>query len=180
MKAQREVTEEELITRACKGDSEAFEELVRIHMKWAYNLAYKLSNDRYLADEISQEAFVALYRNIGKFRRESSLKTYLYRVILNSWQQYLRTVYRQKRLNHALGRRIRKEKDIFDEIRMDDIKGRINSAVAELPPRQRDVFILKHLQGLKISEVALILRCSEGTVKANLFKAVNNLRDKLK
>ncbi len=180
MKRQIDGREDELVSLACKGDLKAFEELVCIHMKWAYYLAYRLSNDHYLADEISQEAFVALYRNINRFRRQASLRTYLYRIIVNSWRQHLRGVYRKERLNYALSRRVRSERDMFDEIKADETRGKINSAVAELPVRQRDVFILKHMQGLKISEVALMMGCPEGTVKANLFKAVNNLRNKLK
>lgn len=180
METKKEKTEEELVNLACRGDLPAFEELVRRYMRWAYSLAYSLSNDHYWADEISQEAFVALHRSIAGFRRKSSLKTYLYRIILNSWKQHLRKSYRKKRLSYALGRRVEKTRDIFDEMNADEIKGKINYAVAQLPPRQKEVFVLKHLQGLKIAEVASTIGCSEGTVKANLFKALNNLRNRLK
>ena len=174
------VTEAELIALSRQGDSVAFENLIKIHMKWAYGLAYRLSGEHFLADEISQEAFVALYRSFGKFRGEARLKTYLTRIIINIWHQHLRGVYRQQNLNQALARRQqRDESNLPRELKRDETREKIEEAIAKLPPAQKKIFILKHLEGMKIREVAEAVGCREGTVKAHLFKACRNLRKNL-
>ncbi len=171
--------EAELIALSRQGDPVAFENIVKIHMKWAYGFAYRLSGEHFLADEISQEAFVALYRSFGKFRGEARLKTYLTRIIINIWRQYLRGVYRQQNLNQKLARRQKDESSLPGELKRDETREKIEEAVAKLPPAQKKIFILKHLEGLKIREVALAVGCREGTVKAHLFKALRNLRKNL-
>lgn len=169
-----------LLEDACKGDERAFEELVRTYMKWAYTLAYRLSGEHFLAEEISQDAFVALHQNIRSFRQESTLKTYLSKIILNLWRQYLRKKYREMKFTDTLKRRSGgSNRDNLIEVENDDLKEKINDAITTLPLKQKEIFILKHLEGLKISEVAKIIGCREGTVKAHLFKALVNLRKKL-
>jgi RNA polymerase sigma-70 factor (ECF subfamily) len=149
-------------------------------MEWAYTLAYRLSGEHFLAEEISQEAFIALYQSIGRFRQESTLKTYITRIILNLWRQHLRKRYREKRFTEVLQGKMKGGNNLMDKIEDDDLKARIDCAIATLPPKQKEIFILKHLEGLKISEVAEIVGCREGTVKAHLFKALMNLRKQLK
>ena len=178
-----EATEAELIELSRQGDANAFENLVKIHIKWAYGLAYRLSGEHFLADEISQEAFVALYRSFGKFRGEASLKTYLTRIIVNIWRQHLRGFYRKQNLNQALTRRQYRQQtnnsSLTGEIKRDEMREQIEEAIAKLPPAQKKIFVLKHLEGMKIREVALMVGCREGTVKAHLFKALGNLRKNL-
>jgi RNA polymerase sigma-70 factor (ECF subfamily) len=178
-KTEERAEEVELIALSRQGDPVAFENLVKIHMKWAYGLAYRLSGEHFLADEISQEAFVALYRSFGKFRGEARLKTYLTRIVINVWRQHLRGIYRQQNLNQALARRQKEESNLPRELKRDETREAIEEAVAKLPPAQKKIFILKHLEGLKISEVAAAVGCREGTVKAHLFKACRNLRKNL-
>ncbi|MCX5642427.1 MAG: RNA polymerase sigma factor [Candidatus Omnitrophica bacterium] len=172
--------EADLIALARRGDPVAFENLVKIHMKWAYGLAYRLSGEHFLADEISQEAFFVLYRSFGKFRGESRLKTYLTRIIINIWRQHLRGVYRQQDRDQRLARRQqRDENSLPRELKRDETREKIEEAIAKLPPAQKKIFILKHLEGMKIREVASATGCREGTVKAHLFKALRNLRKNL-
>ena len=178
-KPEERAEEAGLIALSRRGDSAAFENLVRIHMKWAYGLAYRLSGEHFLADEISQEAFVALYRSFGKFRGDARLRTYLTRIIINVWQQHLRGVYRQQNRNQALACRQKDESNLPGELKRDETREKIEEAVAKLPPAQKKIFILKHLEGMKISEVAAAVGCREGTVKAHLFKACRNLRKNL-
>jgi len=172
--------EKRLVEDAGKGDLEAFEEVVRAYMRWAYTLAYRLSGEHFLAEEISQEAFVALYQNISRFRQESTLKTYLSKIIFNLWRQHLRKRYREKRFTEVLRGKMKGEDNLMDEIENDDLKAKIGCAIATLPPKQKEIFVLKHLEGFKISEVAEIVGCREGTVKAHLFKALMNLRKQLR
>jgi RNA polymerase sigma-70 factor (ECF subfamily) len=178
-KTDEAAEEAELIALSRRGDPVAFERLVRIHMKWAYGLAYRLSGEHFLADEISQEAFFALYRSLGKFRGDVRLKTYLTRIIVNVWRQHLRGVYRQQNRDQALARRQKGESSLPGELKRDETREKIEEAVAKLPPAQKKIFILKHLEGLKIREVAAAVGCREGTVKAHLFKALRNLRKNL-
>lgn len=175
-----EEREKKLIEDACKGNLEAFEEVIKIYMKWAYTLAYRLSGEHFIAEEISQEAFIALYQNINRFRQESTLKTYLSRIILNLWRQHLRKRYREEKLTEMLKSKMKDGKNLMDEIENDNLKTKIDCAIDTLPPKQKIIFVLKHLEGLKISEIAEIVGCREGTVKAHLFKALINLRKQLK
>ena len=70
--------------------------------------------------------------------------------------------------------------DVEGEVRQKELKMAVEEAVRGLPVRQREVFVMKHMEGMKISEIGEVLNCAEGTVKIHLFRAVRSLQERLK
>ncbi|MFH1238498.1 MAG: sigma-70 family RNA polymerase sigma factor [bacterium] len=197
LNSNHEKSDEFLIERFKNNDADAFSELVNRYKKRAYYLAYNMLSNETDAEDVSQEAFLRVYKNIGSFRGTSSFRTWFYTIIVNLCRSHLRHRYLVSRFSFHF-----KEKDEMSddpektiETSVGDthwqcnpvkttvnqeLTKSINTAVDSLPPRQKEIFVLKHYQGLKISEIAAILKCAEGTVKANLFKAINNLKEKLR
>jgi RNA polymerase sigma-70 factor (ECF subfamily) len=172
-----------LVARFKKGEERAFDELVNKYQKRIYYLAYSLTSSHADALDLSQEAFIKVYQSIHKFKGRSSFYTWLYRITVNIC------------LNH-LKKKSRKKEISFDEriavAQMDwwsnprkalenkELQGDLTRAIDSLPPRQKAVFTLRHLEGLSHKEIASILECSIGNIKANLFQALQKLRERLR
>jgi RNA polymerase sigma-70 factor, ECF subfamily len=166
--------EREAIEACRRGEREAFDRLVLRYQRDVYRLCYRYVNDHEDANDLAQEVFLKAWRGIGRFRGESSLSTWLYRIAVNACLNF-KAVRRPvtQELPEALadpvpGALARAESD--DEAR------RVRAAIARLPEKQRATLILKVYHELTHEEVAGILGSAVGTVKANLFHALGNLR----
>jgi RNA polymerase sigma-70 factor (ECF subfamily) len=160
---------------ACRrGEREAFDALVARYQRPIYRLCYRYVNNHEDANDLAQDAFLKAWRAIASFRGESAFSTWLYRIAVNAC------------LNHrALKRPATQElpEALVDprpgaqaDAERDDEARRVRAAVSRLPDRQRATLILKVYHDLTHEEVAEILGSSIGTVKANLFHALANLR----
>ncbi len=166
--------EREAIEACRRGEREAFDRLVVRYQRDVYRLCYRYVNDHEDANDLAQEVFLKAWRAIGRFRGESSFSTWLYRIAVNACLNFraLRRPATQE-LPETLadpvpGALARAEND--DEAR------RVRAAVVHLPEKQRVTLILKVYHELTHEEVARILGSTVGTVKANLFHALGNLR----
>ena len=171
-------TDEALLTRLRAGDASAFEVVVRTHQRDLYRLAYRLTRNMEDAKDLAQEALLRAYRALPRFDGRASLYTWLYRITLNLC------------LNHRRGRHL-EGMDATDgpadpapgpleALLGSERQAAVAAAIASLPPQQRATVILRAQEGLPHRAIAEILECSEGTVKANFFHAVRNLRARLR
>ncbi|HEV8117275.1 MAG TPA: sigma-70 family RNA polymerase sigma factor [Thermoanaerobaculia bacterium] len=169
----------------------AFERLVLEYQDRLYSFAMRLSGNAADAEEIAQDAFVRAYRAMKTYPQERiralSLKAWLYRITLN----VARNRMRGKRHAHAsLDERDSEGRARFDP--EDDPRSRpdavledgrrradIATLVADLPSRYRSALILRYMEGLRLEEVARVLGQPLGTVKSNVHRAVNALREAL-
>lgn len=181
-----------LIREAQRGNTAAFEELVRCYDRAVLRLAIHLTGSLEDGQDIYQEAFLRAYTNIGRFRFECSFYTWIYRIVTNLCLDHLRKrSSRQRDLTTTLSPDGEAE-EVVD--RMPDQRpsaspernfaGRelrlmIVRALDRLSPRERMVFELKHYHGLKLRTVASILNTTEGTIKNTLFRATHKLRTQL-
>lgn len=170
-----------LIQNAQNGDSDAFHQLVAMHDERIMVLAYQLMKNEQDAEDLYQESFIKAYKHIGSFRFESSFYTWIYRITVNT------SINMKRKLSKLRLQDRRDEMDPLDTIpesTSKDNPGEINTAVRNaadnLPDKQRTVFILKHLQNMKIREIASIMEIGEGTVKKYLFRAMEKMRKDLK
>jgi|SRR3989338_5366057 len=182
-----------LIEQFRSGDNRAFEEIVRRYRDKAHGLAYHLLGNREDAEDISQEAFVIVYKKVSGSRGESSFKTWFYRIVVNLCHSHLRRRRWKNMIGYGSGNEKGDEKAIIDEMslrtmakdvsaEMDKVKlkNAVENAIRSLPAQQREVFVMKHFHGMKISEIAECLKCAEGTIKSHLFRAIKNLQEILR
>lgn len=172
-----------LIGRFKKGEERAFDELVNKYQKRIYYLAYSLTSNHADALDLSQEAFIKVYRSIHRFRGRSSFYTWLYRITVNICLNHLKKEAKRKEV--PLDERIEvAQVDWWSNpkkaLENKELQEGLTKAIDSLPPRQKTVFTLRHLEGLSHKEIASILGCSIGNVKANLFQALQKLRERLK
>jgi len=165
-----------LAKRFRAGDRAAFDEIVTLHRLTVYSVARRLLRRHEDADEAAQVAFVRAWAARARFRGDAQLKTWLTRIVLNVSKSMLSA----RRVDSVLP----DESDWADsertdpDVRIDRVRltHELRRAVGGLPPRQREVVMLKVYEGMTYREVAEILELSEGAVKAHLHQAVSNLK----
>ena len=175
-------TETQIIARAQKGDEEAFAALFEAHKRRVYSLCLRMLGNPTEAEDLTQEAFLQLFRKISTFRGESAFSTWLHRLSVNVVLMHLR----KKGLNqisldeteNSQGEPIKRDYG-DDDRRLVGSVDRIglNRAISELPPGYRTVFILHDVEGYEHNEIAEIMNCSIGNSKSQLHKARLKLRE---
>lgn len=175
-------TETQLIGRAQQGDEEAFAALFEAHKRRVYSLCLRMLGNPTEAEDLTQEAFLQLFRKISTFRGESAFSTWLHRLAVNVVLMHLR----KKGLNqisldeteNSHGEPIKRDYG-DDDRRLVGAIDRIGltRAIAELPPGYRAVFILHDVEGYEHNEIAEIMNCSIGNSKSQLHKARLKLRE---
>ncbi len=167
-----------LVERIRAGDATAFDEIVARHKRAVYSMARRLLDSHEDADEAAQIAFVRAWQALSGFRGESSLRTWLVRIVLNVSKDLLA---KARPLDGLEGQeQLADTRAGSDErLRRRETRARVRHAVDRLPPRQRQVVMLKVFSEMTHREVAEILGLSEGAVKAHLHQAVSNLRRRM-
>jgi len=180
--------EKELIRRLQAGETSAFRELVENHKRALFNLAYDLLGNAQDAEDISQEAFIKVYRSVGEFRGEAQLGSWMYRIVVN-----LCLNRRRKKALSAMELRESFEDDerhqstpTFDHeanpektTEAEIMRQHLRRAIDQLSPQQRTIFVLRHDDDLPLAEIGKVLKISEGTVKSQLFRALRKLQEAL-
>ena len=179
------LSEAEAIERAKLGDAEAFETLYHLHKRRVYSLCLRMTANTAAAEDLTQEAFLQLFRKIGTFRGESAFSTWLHRMAVNVVLMQLR----KKGLAVVpLEETIQTEEDSprkepgAEDARLAGSVDRLQleNAIADLPPGYRAVFLLHDVEGYEHNEIAHIVGCSIGNSKSQLHKARMKLRELLK
>lgn len=152
-------------------DSNAFTEVVKAHQQAIYRLAYRLTGNVEDAMDLTQEVFLRAYRSLPKFRGDSDIKTWLYRIAINTGSTWRRRDKPTVQMDEAL--------EVPAPAEDNELKLAVKQAVESLPYKQRSVFVMHHYEGLKHEEIAGITNRSVGSVKANYFQAVAKLKRKL-
>ncbi|MDA2912636.1 sigma-70 family RNA polymerase sigma factor [Acidobacteriia bacterium AH_259_A11_L15] len=183
--------ERALIRRAQRGDRAAFEQLVRLYEGSVLRLALQVVRSEEEARDLYQEAFLKIYRSLGRFRFESRFSTWVYRVVMNVCLDYLRRASTRREVQapeaepgqveffHAVPDK-RAAQNPEKAFQGKQIAERLRAALARLSPRERLVFELKHYQGLKLRTIGEYCGTSEQTAKNCLFRATQKLRGELR
>jgi RNA polymerase sigma-70 factor (ECF subfamily) len=191
------LNDEELVVRAQKNDSWAAENLVHRYQQKAYTIAYHICfGDSEEAQDLTQEAFLKVFKNLKKFKGKSSFYTWFYRIVVNACIDGMRRRRRRERifslwpLEQNRGGSSREGMEGQPEIEetsnpMITLSGKqlteeAQEALRSLSERQRVVFQLKVLEEMSIPEIAQVMKMAEGTVKSHLFRATHVLREALK
>jgi RNA polymerase sigma-70 factor (ECF subfamily) len=174
------------IRLAQRGDAIAFEHIYRLHSRRVYSLCVRLVRDPVEAEDLTQEAFLQLFRKIHTFRGESAFSSWLYRLTAN----VAFMSFRKKRLaTNSVGSAAETDDEgastgneiAVTDLRLSGLFDRINlqTAIEQLPPGYKAMFILHDVHGYEHREIAKILGCSVGNSKSQLHKARKRLRQEL-
>ena len=174
--------ERELIARLQKRDEAAFEELIRQYEKKVYTLCFRMCGNSEDAEEAAQDAFLALWRGIDRFRQESSLSTWIYRLATNACIDTLRRRKKQsgsvslddEELVFRRGDTSPQPQETVEHREAQNYAGRASSA---LPEEYRKVLILREIEGLSYTEIAESASIELGTVKSRISRGRSLLRN---
>src|SRR5438552_15497005 len=177
-----------LISRCVAGDEAACADLVAAHQRTVFNLAFHLLGDRDEALDVSQEVFLRVFRTLSRFRGQSALRTWIYRIVVNQARNRQRWWHRRRRADLvSLDDHLKRcgEMEATREILPDRLLAsketavRIWAALERLPFDQRTALVLREIDGLRYEEMAFSLDVAVGTVKSRLTRARQALREEL-
>ena len=177
-----------LIARCTTGDEAACAELVAVHQRMVYGLAFNILGNRDDALDLSQDVFLRVFRTLSSFRGQSTLRTWIYRIVVNQARNRQRWWRRRHRAEQvSLDDYLRNFGDL--EARQDILPDRLLAsketaakiwqAMDHLPFEQRTALILREVDGLRYDEIAYSLDIAVGTVKSRLTRARQALRAEL-
>jgi|SRR5687768_1803676 len=172
--------DQHIIVKALAGDGPAFRHLVERHQAFVYRLAYRFVGTVGDAEDITQEAFIRLWKNLHRYKPEIKLTTWLYKIVTNLCLDFLKS--RDNRSNKRMT-------DIDDHtgiptnlttdqaLLTEELLVAVERLTAELSPKQKAVFVLRDLEEVEMGEIAQILSMDPGQVKSNLYYARRKIGD---
>ena len=181
----KDLNEAEAIERAKQGDAEAFETLYDLHRRRVYSLCLRMTANTAEAEDLTQEAFLQLFRKIGTFRGESAFSTWLHRMAVNVVLMRLRKkglpLVPLEDTVETEEEGPKKELGARDAVMAGSVdRMELQRAVEALPPGYRSIFVLHDVEGYEHNEIASLVGCSIGNSKSQLHKARMKLRELLK
>jgi RNA polymerase sigma-70 factor (ECF subfamily) len=183
--APKAASETQLVARAQHGDEAAFAGLFEMHKRRVYSLCLRMTGNTAEAEDLTQEAFLQLFRKISTFRGESAFSTWLHRLAVNVVLMHLRKKGLQQvpldEVGPSQDEPVKRDYGDNDRRLMGSIdRIGLSRAIAQLPPGYRTVFVLHDVEGYEHNEIAEIMNCSVGNSKSQLHKARMKLRDWLR
>ena len=184
-KSGEKLSEAEAIERAKQGDAAAFEVLYNLHKRRVYSLCLRMTTNTAEAEDLTQEAFLQLFRKIGTFRGESAFSTWLHRMAVNVVLMQLRKkglqVVPLDDENEGEEETPKKDDGAQDNVLAGSLdRLQLKNAIDRLPPGYRSIFVLHDVEGFEHNEIAEMVGCSIGNSKSQLHKARMKLRELLK
>jgi RNA polymerase sigma-70 factor (ECF subfamily) len=177
--------ESALVQRCAAGEEAAYTELISDHQRMVVQLAFNLLGDRDEAMDLSQEVFLRVFRTIHRFRGQSSLRTWIYRIAVNQARNRCRFWRRRHRADQvSLDAHVATHGDLPSNgsagpdrvLAQKELAARLAQALDHLPFDQRTAIVLREIDGLSYDEIAFSLGVAVGTVKSRLTRARQALR----
>ncbi len=180
----------EYVVLCQSGDADAFEVLVERHQKQMLNIAFRMTGDYNEACDVTQEAFIAAYKSIRKFKAEAKFSTWLYRIVINHSKNRLKQMRHsatsgnismddlaeaksEKLLNPSLVNGANPGTQLEKRER----EAHVQRCITSLDHEYKEVLVLRDIQGFSYEEIRDILKVPDGTVKSRLSRARNALKD---
>jgi RNA polymerase sigma-70 factor (ECF subfamily) len=164
-----------IIRQFVDGDKSVFQILVKRHKEKVRNVIYITMNNSSLVDDIAQDVFITVYRNLKHFRFESQFTTWLYRITVNRCKDYLRKMNVRK-----IFFPIEEGSEVSEyptPIEDNDVSKIVMDAISKLPVKLRMPLILKDIEGFSYQEISETLKCEMGTVKSRIFRGREKLKE---
>lgn len=183
--------QDELIKKLIEGDNTAFRWIVEQYQSLVYNTCMGFVHDSAIADDLSQEVFVEVFESIHKFRGDSKLTTWLYRISVNKSLNYIRSQKKHsvlKRLDNLFGADNTQQKDTIpnykspnpqEVIEQNETGSAVYLAIDKLPENQRIAFVLHKMEDLSYKKISQVMDISLGAVESLIHRAKKNLQKSL-
>ena len=183
------LADQRLISGLQAGDEQAYEQLIERFQLPVYNLAFRLLNDPSDASDVVQEVFLKVFRNVGQFRGDSTLRTWIYRIAVNEAHNHHRWLTRHCGREVAIERASERPfclesapdpgRSPFDCTLDRENRTLIEEALGRINPDFRTAVVLRDIENLSYEEIAEILQLSMGTVKSRILRGREALRREL-
>jgi RNA polymerase sigma-70 factor (ECF subfamily) len=167
-----------LVRRFIEGDTNTFSVLVKRHKEKVRNIIYLTISNGSVVDDIAQEVFITVHKNLKNFRFESQFTTWLYRITVNKCKDHLRKL--QVRRIFLPIKEAEDRSENVNNLESENVSEIVMSAITKLPAKLRVPLILKDIEGFSYQEIADATQCEMGTVKSRIFRAREGLRKILK
>lgn len=178
--------EKQLIEKAQNGDKKALAELVKNYEQTIYNFAFKICRDKNYAEQIMQETFYSMVKSLHQFDYNSKLSTWLYRIVANHCLMMARKIRNRPFVSFDDEENLFEEKYAADwnsipykVTENEELKNILDSAIQNLSPDYRLVFLLRDVEGLSTEETAQVTELSVPAVKSRLHRARAFLRKEI-
>jgi len=175
----------EVIRRAQEGDADAFAALFHAHKARIYSVCLRMTNNAAEAEDLTQDAFLQVFRKIATFRGDSAFSTWLHRIAVNTVLMHFRKksltqVSLDEPYSNSDGAKVRREYGAKDNHLTGCVdRVALNKAIKDLPQGYRTIFVLHEVEGYEHQEIAEMLGCSVGNSKSQLHKAKLRIRELL-
>jgi len=190
-KDNQNIDEQDIINRIQSGELDCYEFLVKKYQEKAFQIAYGVTSNYDDAKEVAHEAFVSAFKAIGSFKKNAKFSSWLYTIVVNKSKDKLRTRQRNYKLVYIDKVFDQEDNETFWELK--DEKGKsateilelkemgckITQALNLLPKNQKMAFILHHVNGLSLGEVAEVMEKGLSTIKTHVHRATLELRKRL-
>jgi RNA polymerase sigma-70 factor (ECF subfamily) len=172
--------EEELIETALQGDEDAFELLLYPYRNNMLNLSYRMVGNLEDAKEVCQEAILKIFKYMNGFKRGNSFKNWMYKIVVNASNDFLRKKRRQEDI-FAMKKVVIENHSMSPEIQFlnKEVREKIAYCLEDLSPKERAVFLLRDGEGFSVKEAAGVLGASSMSVRTHLSRARQKLRGRL-
>lgn len=178
------IDEKKLISMAKNGDKKAFEEIIGLYEKKVFSTIYYMVKNENEVEDIAQEVFVKIYKNLKNFKEESSLYTWIYRITINVCIDELKKrrniIYLDEKIETSDGEM---EMQLEDEAKGPEhlaedyeLKQKLTDCIRKLPIDQRTMIVLRDIKGFTYMEIAEMTKINLGTVKSKISRARASLK----
>jgi len=185
--------EAEIVKRIKKGETKYFEEIINKYKKVVFGQAYNFLRNKEEAEDTAQEVFIAIYKSIKKFRGDSKLSTWIYRITINTCKNRLKQLQRlrshtadefyeegeENKTSMVDNIKEKEEKEPDKTYASSQVKKLIYKRIDELSNEHKQVILMRDVDGLSYEDIGRVLKLSVSAVKSKLFRARENLREKL-
>ena len=183
-----DLPDEELIVLTLKGKTRAYDELIRRHSRKLNAMLIQMLNSEADAYDVAQESFLKAFHSLRYFKGNSSFYTWLYSIALNNARNHLRKRKRERSYsldNDEKGNPLEKDSELADanleadpvrKAQVNDLRGKLAQAIAQLSPAHQEVVNLCDIQGLSYPQIARMINISEGTLRSRLHYAHRQLQ----
>ena len=181
------MTDEELVEKVKKGDADVYEKIIQKYQSKVFGLIYNMTKNQNDIEDLAQEVFIKIYKNLGKFKGESSLYTWIYKITVNlcldEMKKRKNVIYLDEKIevddgevNRELPSEENSQEKLYEE---KELQEKLHNCINKLPEKQRVMIVLRDIKGFSYEEISKITDVKLGTVKSQINRARLKLKELL-